>query len=158
MMRNSIRFLVDENLLGLAKKLRMMGFDAASCPGVTDTALLTMANQQERVLLTKDRQFMQRISEGRGYLIKKEVPEDQLIEVMSRFNLKDSENELARCFECNALIEEVEKELVRDRVDPKTFDLYQNFFMCPQCHRVYWEGSHFIKLQNKIRSIKENLT
>ncbi|WP_413944155.1 Mut7-C RNAse domain-containing protein [Bdellovibrio sp. HCB-162] len=153
-MNDEIQFLVDENLLGLVRQLRMMGVDAASYKSLSDDELLTISEKENRILLTKDRRLFHRIPEGRGYLVQSEPPEEQLLEVLKHFSIGESDEALARCFECNTLIEEVPKESVRDRVDAKTFAIYDVFYECPTCHRIYWEGSHFEKLLKKVERIR----
>lgn len=156
-MSDEYHFLVDENLLGLVRQLRMMGVDAASLKAISDDELLAIAEKENRIILTKDRRLFQRIPEGRGYLVKSEPPKEQLLEVLSQFPVSEEAEALSRCLECNTLIEEVEKESIRNRIDEKTFSLYDTFYECPTCHRIYWEGSHFEKLQNKVEKIRKSL-
>lgn len=150
-------FIVDENLLGLVKRLRMMGVDTIDLPGATDDELLAKANEQSRLILTKDRRFFQRIPQGQAYFVTSETPEEQLFEVLRQYPLLVMEDPLSRCFRCNSLIEEIQKQSVVGRVDAKTFGLYDKFYECPTCHQIYWEGSHFEKMQDKIQKIKKSL-
>lgn len=148
-------FLVDENLLGLVRWLRMMGFDAASFKALSDDELLKIAYHQKRILLTKDRLFFARMPENLGYLVQSEEPEDQLVEVLKHYRIMPDENVLSRCFKCNTPIEEIDRDKVKDKVDAKTFSIYQSFFWCPHCQKVYWEGSHFSKMQNKVEEVRK---
>lgn len=150
-------FIVDENLLGLVKRLRMMGVDTIDLPGATDDELLAKANEQNRLILTKDRRFFQRIPQGRAYFVTSATPDEQLFEVLRQYPLLEADDPLSRCFRCNSLIEEIPKESVVGRVDAKTFGLYDKFYECPTCRQIYWEGSHFKKMQDKIQKIKKSL-
>lgn len=156
-MNENFRLLVDENLLGLAKSLRMMGVDSLVLLGVSDDELLGVAQQQGRIILTKDRRFFQRIPQEQAYFVQSEKPRDQLIEVLQKYPMAHDGEPLSRCFQCNSLIELVAKDSIQGRVDEKTYGLYDKFYECPRCHRVYWEGSHFVKLQGKVRDIKKSL-
>lgn len=156
-MNDETRFLVDENLLGLVKWLRMMGVDAAVVMGASDDDLLAKAQAENRVLLTKDRRFYERIPGHLRYFVSKEIPKEQLLEVLERFGTPSEDEELTRCFNCNTPIEEVDKESIRDLVDAKTFHLYDKFYQCPTCKKIYWEGSHYHKMQKEIAQLKADL-
>ncbi|MFS4461064.1 DUF5615 family PIN-like protein [Bdellovibrio sp. HCB2-146] len=146
------KFLVDENLLGLLRRLRMMGYDSTSMQGASDRDIQTSAEQERRIILTRDRKFFEKLPAEDVYYVKSELPKEQLREVLKQFPLQD-EVPLSRCFECNAPIRSVEKETVRDKVDAKTFNLYVDFYECPSCQKIYWEGSHFQKMQREIESL-----
>jgi len=152
----NISFLVDENLLGLLRKLRMMGVDSVALKGLSDNEIYSAALSDGRIILTKDRQFFQSLPIGEAYFVKGDTPTDQLIEVLKEFIISE-EDALSRCFDCNTHIEKVTKTSVKKRVDPKTFSLYENFYECPTCHRIYWEGSHFEKLQKEVQSISQRV-
>ncbi|MDG0815554.1 Mut7-C RNAse domain-containing protein [Bdellovibrio svalbardensis] len=152
----NIAFLVDENLLGLLRKLRMMGVDSIALKETSDKEIYFAAASQKRIILTKDQKFYRTIPSGEAYLVQSEKPQEQLIEILKTFS--DLGNiPLSRCFECNTIIAKIPKESLKDRVDPNTFRFYQNFFECPTCHRVYWEGSHFKKLREEVRLILQIL-
>jgi uncharacterized protein with PIN domain len=55
-----VKFLVDENVGRLAKWLRMVGYDATFIKNVSDTQLVEVALSEERILLTRDTQILQR--------------------------------------------------------------------------------------------------
>lgn len=150
---HNIKFLVDENLLGLLKRLRMMGIDSISVMGASDNDIDVLAREQGRVILTKDRRFFNKVTLGKAYFVKSERPKAQLIEVLSQFPCVKGDETLSRCFSCNSLIEQIEKERVKDLVDEKTYRLYDSFYQCPTCHRIYWEGSHFEKMQKEIQAV-----
>lgn len=157
-MNRKIKFIVDENLLGLLKKLRMLGVDSVALMGVSDSEIHLKALSQDRIILTKDRRFFARLSPESAYFVTSELPKEQLIEVLKRFPECGQVEPLSRCFICNTVIEKIDKEAIRTRVDAKTFRIYDNFYECPTCHKIYWEGSHFEKLQREIQDIKNKLS
>ncbi|KHD87232.1 MAG: hypothetical protein OM95_15760 [Bdellovibrio sp. ArHS] len=147
-------FLVDENLLGLVRWLRMMGFDTASFKSLADDELLKIATHQKRILLTRDRLFFARLPKNKGYFVVSEDPEAQLREVLKNLHIIPDDQALSRCFICNTPIEKVDREQIKDKVDGKTYALYETFYWCPHCQKVYWEGSHFSKMLNKVEEIR----
>ena len=57
-----MKFLIDENLgIKVSEFLRDLGFDIVSItelsPGITDKEVLSLANDQERILVTLDKDF-----------------------------------------------------------------------------------------------------
>jgi uncharacterized protein len=71
-------------------------------------------------------------------------------EVVKRFDLTKQIEPLNRCIECNGKIVEVEKEQIADLLKPKTRKFFQNFYQCSNCKKVYWEGSHYSRMLDKI--------
>lgn len=147
-------FLVDENLLGLLRRLRMMGYDSTSMLQASDQDIQNTAEIENRIILTRDRRFFEKLPHGHAYFVESEIPKEQLREVLQKFPLHDEEP-LSRCFECNAPIQKIDKESVRNKVDAKTFNIYADFYECPSCNKIYWEGSHFKKMQKEIQTLTE---
>jgi len=149
---DDIKFLVDENLLGLLRKLRMLGFDSVSLLSSPDGKLLELASLQHRVLLTQDLELSKSNHVTEIYLVKAIHPREQLVEVLKHFSLSVFPNALTRCTECNHLLYEVGKETLRGHVSPKTLKLYDEFFACTRCQRIYWKGSHY---QSMLRQVDD---
>jgi uncharacterized protein with PIN domain len=90
-----------------------------------------------------------------GYCPRSSEAEEQTQEVLRRFDLADS-GELApfrRCLHCNGLLEQVEKQQVLERLadEPLTLRYYEDFWRCQECGGIYWPGSHFMKLANRVK-------
>ena len=58
-----------------------------------------------------------------------------------------------RCTLCNGEIERVEKAVVEPAVEPKIFQLYQEFFRCLGCGHLYWRGSHIDRILKNLTSL-----
>lgn len=153
----NLKFLVDENLLGLLKKLRLMGLDSISLVGASDERVTEIAAKEHRTVLTKDLSFFNKLPLGSAYFVKAETPNDQLLEVLLTFPSWRVSEPMSRCTICNSLIQEVDKTSIKNRVDQKTYNIYDIFYECPGCHRIYWEGSHFEKLQGEIKNVLNKL-
>lgn len=150
--QNPVTFMVDENLLGLLRRLRMMGIDAITSQG-PDARLYALARQSGRRILTRDREFSLLYPAEEIYFVRGEDPKEQLVEVLKKFRLKAGLHPLSRCFHCNCLIQEVPKESLSGKVAAKTLALYETFYECPQCHKIFWEGSHYEKMNQDIAEI-----
>ena len=102
------KFIVDVNAGRLAKWLRIMGYDAASAPDLEDTSLVSLAREEGRILITRNRKIMMRRSiasgEVQALLLESDRLEEQLREVVEACKL-DTKRALSRCLVCNGAAE-----------------------------------------------------
>lgn len=147
-----LHFLLDVHLGRLAAYLRMAGFDAvySNCAG--DDELADRVAREQRVLLTRDRYLLMRTSVDRGYWIRSTAPRQQFVEVLERFDLAKNMHPFTRCLRCNEVLEPVSRELVLDHVPPGAARK-EKFHRCPQCSRIYWEGSHYARMSDFLRDL-----
>lgn len=144
------RFLADQMLGRLAVWLRLLGFDTCDARDRPDSWLLRRARDEGRVLLTQDLALSRAASAATYYVDAGEV-EGQLTEVIRAFGLRfDRARLLSRCTRCNRLIERVAAESVADRVPPAVRERQRDFFRCPSCDRVYWEGDHCRRILDRL--------
>lgn len=144
------RFVLDVHLGRLAAYLRMLGFDTLYEPDYTDRELAHISAEQRRILLTKDRGLLKRSNVTHGYYVREANSRAQLLEVLRRFDLSRSASPFARCLRCNERLEAVTKEQVFDRIPPRSRDVYEEFWQCTGCGRVYWSGSHHRRMRGFI--------
>jgi len=136
------RFVADVHLGRLARYLRLAGFDTRYDNGWEDGELVETALRERRTVLTRDRGLLMRRAVTHGYLVRRTDPRGQLREVMDRFDLWAVTRPLTRCSMCNGDVVSVPWEAVADRVPPRTARHFHEFWMCRDCERVYWKGSH----------------
>jgi uncharacterized protein len=148
------RFLADQMLGRLAVWLRLLGFDTAEARDRPDSWLLRQARDEARVLLTQDRALSRAGSalthyvEGRGL-------DEQLGEVMSAFGLRfDRARLLSRCSRCNRALEPVAAEAVHGRIPPAVRERQREFFRCPGCDRIYWDGDHCRRIMDRLATLR----
>ena len=142
-------FLVDANAGRLAKHLRLLGFDTAYDPGLTDKELASTAASENRIVVTKDRNLLKRSIIVYGYLIRSEEPQFQLRELLRFFGLKPPYRFYSRCIHCNGKPRPVAKETIMDRLLPLTRKHIHDFVLCPDCNRIYWRGSHHERMRER---------
>jgi uncharacterized protein with PIN domain len=82
--------------------------------------------------------------------LRSDQPLEQLVEVVRRFGPVDRWRPFGRCLRCNAVLEEVSREEVLDRLEPLTRIHYDEFRCCPGCSAVYWKGSHHARMEHLI--------
>ena len=150
---SDIRFVLDTHLGKLTAYLRMLGFDSLYRNDCEDAELAHISASQQRALLSRDRGLLKRSAVTLGYLVREAQPRQQLMEVLRRFDLSESIRPFRRCLHCNALLECVSKDLISDRLPPRTRKHYEEFNLCPECGRVYWKGSHYRRMKALIERL-----
>lgn len=146
-------FIVDVNLGKLARLLRMLGFDAAYRNDYTDHEIAGLAGSEGRILLTRDRRLLRFRVITHGYWLRSDDPGMQVKEVLRRFGFYPLVRPFNRCLECNGAIVPTEKDFILDRLEPKTRLYYDEFFICADCGKIYWKGSHYDHMKEKLDSI-----
>jgi uncharacterized protein len=148
-------FVVDVNLGKLAKYLRLLGFDAKSDGALRDGDIARISSEEDRILLTKDRNLLKRSVVVNGYFVREIYPRQQITEVVLRFRLGSLIRPFARCMECNGTISPVAKADVEPRLLPLTRKHFNEFRICSGCERIFWRGSHFEHLEGLVREIRD---
>ncbi len=163
-----MKFLADAMLGKLARFLRIFGYDTIyagdlieyfNVDPVPDSKLKQYAEKHDRIVITKDLPFYQKIKEKSIFLEGKGVYNylDQLqakLKLSYKFNIQN-----ARCSTCNSPLQEVtDKILIKNSVKRETFLTYNEFFQCvnPTCRKVFWDGPHIADINRKIQNMTKN--
>jgi len=118
-----------------------------------DEELALIASQEIRVLLTRDRRLLMRSVVTQGYYVRAILPRQQVVEILTRYDLFSAITPFGRCVHCNALLQPVSKDQILDRLQPRTRLYFDEFQRCTSCGQVYWKGSHYERLQEFIREL-----
>ena len=138
-----LRFVLDNHLGRLAAYLRMLGFDSLYRNDIQDDELARVSEEEQRILLTRDRHLLMRRAVTYGYCLRSQNPREQLDEVVRRYQLADEVHPFQRCLRCNTPLVPISKEMVMDRLQPLTQQYFEDFHICPNCSQIYWKGSHY---------------
>lgn len=147
------RFMLDSMLGGLARWLRVLGFDAAHDPQISDAELIRRGLVEERHILSRDRALTEEWTVVDLTILGSSRVEDQLAEVVGRFDLRERVRLFTRCTVCNDVLVAARLENVRERVPGKVLDHHSEFSRCPSCDRVYWAGSHTERMRRRVEEI-----
>jgi uncharacterized protein with PIN domain len=152
------RFVLDVHLRKLARRLRLLGFDADYLPARDDAELSIISNREKRILLSRDRRLFMRKIISRGLYVRNTDPDLQIIEILNRLDLWERCRPFSRCLECNGDIERLEvddspAEGIPSRIPPGVRAWCTEYYFCKTCERIYWRGSHFDKLKMKVDRI-----
>ena len=158
--RASVNFIVDGMLGKLTRWLRMMGHNVKYSNKTDDPELLAIAKKENRVLLTRDfALYQQAMAKSIGaYYVEGNTEPERLAELAQRFNIAltiDLEN--SRCPRCNTKLNIVDKTEITAKVEKNTLLYYNEFWLCPSCNRVYWQGAHWTKIRATLKEAQEKL-
>ena len=155
-----MKFVVDGMLGKLARWLRMMGHDVEYSNNIDDSELLTIAKKQHGILLTRDFELYQRAitKEVDAFYVEGQTEEERLSELAKRFGIRlEIDMATSRCPKCNTQVKPVSKEDMANRVEKSTFEHYTEFWECPKCGQVYWQGAHWTKIRETLRTAGQNV-
>ncbi len=152
-----IRFVADAHLGRLAVYLRMFGFDTLYYNDAGDEELAGISSRQRRVLLTRDRELLKRREITHGCCVRESAFRAQLIEVLERFDLAASVLPFSRCLRCNGTLEEISRPQARPHVPLRSLAYADRFQRCRLCGRVYWNGSHYRRMQRYVEGVMSRL-
>lgn len=147
------RFVLDTHLGRLTAYLRLLGFDSLYRNDYDDPTLASLSALEQRILLTCDKQLLMRKQITHGYFVRERQPQRQLMEILARFDLRSRQQPFTRCLQCNGEISPVSKESIASQLMPLTMAYYDKFWQCKDCNKIYWQGSHYQRMQRMISTI-----
>ena len=145
-MRSS-RFVADAHLGGLARLLRMTGFDTLYDNHFQDDEIERIAAAQGRIVLTRDRELLKRRGVTHGCYVHALKPARQLREIFERLDLAGSARPFTLCLSCNAPLHAIDKAQVAASLPPLVRERHARFSTCDVCRGVFWEGSHWQRMR-----------
>jgi len=140
----------------------MLGYEASYENDRTDDDLLSIAKQGSFILLTSDEELY-RTATFRGvqtFLVRGRTESERLAELAERYKLRlEIDTRESRCPACGSILRETPKGKVESSIPPATFKIYSTFWMCtnPKCAKVYWQGSHWKKIEQTLQAAKKIL-
>lgn len=153
-----MKFIADSMLGRLCRWLRMSGYDVLYSEEIEDDEILELAKAEGRIILTSDKALYQRaLKKG---LIASLLKNDDLIQDLKQMErehnitIKDSPV-MSKCPLCNSDVKKVEKGEVRGQVPEGVFNSADEFWMCRDCKKVYWEGGHWINIKEVVKKLRQ---
>ncbi|SAK72291.1 Mut7-C RNAse domain-containing protein [Caballeronia ptereochthonis] len=150
-----LRFIADAHLGGLAQLLRLAGFDTRYDNNFPDDEIEQLAQDESRIVLTRDRELLKRRSVLRGCYVRALQPDEQWREVADRLDLAPHLRPFRLCLMCNAPLRPAGLGEIDGRVPEGVRERHTRFVTCDVCHRVFWEGSHWRRMRARIDALAE---
>ena len=154
-------FIVDAMLGNLAKKLRVLGYDSTYFSSIEDEKLVTIAKNEKRVILTKD-ELLCKTAQNQditAVLIRGNDEPEQIMQIHQSIKFEkfvmDTNN--SRCIICNGKLQPIEKYRIVGKIPEGVLEREEKFWMCDVCKKIYWQGTHFEKLQEFVNKLNNRL-
>ncbi|MFB0564464.1 MAG: Mut7-C RNAse domain-containing protein [Candidatus Aminicenantaceae bacterium] len=148
-----MKFIVDCMLGRLAKWLKILGFDVTYFKKIGDQELLSLAQREGRILLTRDNGLIEKAKGIEFLFIDSENWKHQVEQVLGDFSLWGMVRPYSRCIECNIELKDLSKKAAKNLVSSFVYERAESFALCPRCGRVFWQGTHFQDMKFKIDDI-----
>ncbi len=142
-----MKFVCDFMMGRLAKWMRLLGYDTEFLKETDYNKLIIFACNEERIIITRN----SKLKDLKNVIyIKEEKVEEQLRIILTLFPETDP---LTRCSLCNTKIEKVNKMDVYGKVPEYVFNTQKNFYSCPKCNKIYWEGTHIELMREFLKRV-----
>ena len=143
------RFVADSMFGSLARWLRMMGYDTAYAKDMDDDAIVKLALDEKRHIITRDRGLA---SQPGALMIEADDLDEQLKLVHQRFELALDEDGI-RCSACNGELVDLPKKDAEGAVPDGALQNNDRFWRCASCGKVYWKGTHWLGIMDRLRRL-----
>ena len=147
------RFAADAMLGRLARWLRALGYDTWYDSSVADPVLVQLADDEERILLTRDRHLLRELRPQRAVEVRQDDPLRQLRDVVQELALAPPQDLFTRCLLCNTLLVELTMAEALPLLPADIEDVPAPVRRCPACGRLYWEGSHVRRMRHALERV-----
>ena len=150
------KFMCDEMLAHLGKYLRAAGYDTVTAEsGLRDRELLAKAVEEDRILLTSDREFLtHRMARETDVFILPATGLDGAVKALMTYMSVDWLRAIfSRCLIDNTLLRLATQE-EEISVPPDVRKYGRPVRTCPRCGRVYWPGSHAKRIRAKLENFQ----
>src|SRR3990172_3609037 len=137
----------DAHLGGLARFLRMLGFDTLHDHAYRDADIVRLAIEERRIVLSRDCELLKCRDIACGCYVHALKAESQLREVARRFALAAKARPFTLCLRCNVPLEPTEKRRIVHLLPETVAATQESFFHCRACDRIYWPGSHYARMR-----------
>jgi uncharacterized protein with PIN domain len=148
-----MKFIVDGMLGKLSRWLRILGHNVKYSNNLDDAQLLTIAKKERRTLLTRDFELY-RHATAKGidaFYVEEETGEERLAALARKYGMDlDIDMTISRCPKCNTKVKSITKEEAAGKVEKSTFEHYDEFWKCPKCGQIYWQGAHWTRIRRTL--------
>ncbi len=156
---NSNMLACDAMCGGLARWLRLLGVDTAYVAAIDDADLVALAAAEGRIVVSADGALFHRRPMATGVVKGVRLPvglslEDQVRWVVRALRIRPA---VPRCTRCNATMAAKTRAEVADRVPARTLIWVREYFMCPGCEQVFWQGTHWRRIQAFIDTLSREM-
>lgn len=141
----------------LARWLRILGYDVIYSPTMEDWAIMRLAEEERRVIATRDASLYRRaVRKGLEAVLIEDLDVAGMLRTLSRrlgIRTKFDEND-TRCPSCNGVLRRVDSLVeVSGKVGERILKSYRVFWICGSCGKVYWKGRHWRTIEKTLAGL-----
>jgi uncharacterized protein with PIN domain len=146
-------FICDGSLGGLCRWLRAAGYETEWRPGAAAHEVIgDVLEDERRILITSDSRVLDRPEVHSEAIVVLWVPSnlrriEQAAWIMRDLSLTPGK---PRCMACGGELRCVDKGSVSDRIPPRTARWKNEYQLCRECGRLYWEGTHWDRIRTQL--------
>jgi uncharacterized protein with PIN domain len=137
-----------------ARWLRFLGYDTVYNPEAPKRKLIKLCQQENRIFLTRDRRLKIKQDLVRVLLIESERWEVQLKQIILNLHIDTVSYRFSICSICNQPVCSISNEEAAFLVPNQILNEIHTFWKCHHCGRVYWQGGHWNRMNEKLDTMK----
>lgn len=141
----------------LARKLRMLGIDAAFARDADDGELKFLVRFEGRILLSRDCRLVRSLGNRAWQVAGGDVREEFLSIAPALAAAGCRPAPMSRCLECNRELIPAHPASTRAKVPPHVLGKGLDLVSCPECGKVYWKGTHTGRMREEVEWMEEEL-
>jgi uncharacterized protein len=147
---SDLKFFADVNAARVVRWLRAIGLDTIWEDAIADGELVRRAIEEKRYVLTLDKRLLEEWRTDNVLLLKSENPIEQFRQIIKHFDIKKPMELFTRCLVCNTVLRLAGVEEILENAPPDVQQNQETFHYCPNCNKIYWEGSHTRRMRTAI--------
>lgn len=147
------RFICDEMLIRLARWLRAAGYDVELVThDVNDRDVMAQAKANGRVILTRDRKFLERRgADTLVFLVISGRIDEQVREITGPLGIDWLKAPFSRCIVDNTPVRPANEGEIANLPWSRR-GMTGPFTSCPECGRLYWTGGHTRRMRGELEA------
>jgi uncharacterized protein with PIN domain len=123
-----------------------LGYDVHFDPSLSNREIIKISKKEKRIILTKSRQLLKFKEVTHGIFVRPGTLEQQIRRIIDYLDIRHRIMPFSRCLCCNGLLRSISKEIIADRIPPKTREFCDEYVYCESCDKIYWKGTHYLKM------------
>ena len=147
------KFIADINLGNIVKYMRVLGLDVYHDSLLSNRDIIEISNNKNRIILTQNKKLLKFKDVSHGMFIRPGTTIEQIRRIIDYLDIKNDMKPFSRCLGCNTQLRSVQKNNILDRIPPKTKEWCHEYGQCPSCDKIYWKGTHFMKMEKVVKQI-----
>jgi|SRR5690349_7561700 uncharacterized protein with PIN domain len=146
----------------ITRKLRIFGYDTEFFLDIDDSYFIDNLLRDGRIVLTRDKQLYFKLTKQNSptILLSSYCELDNLVLILKKCGIDKIEmvpNRFTRCTKCNGELFTQDKSLEFAIIPQKVFDTIALISKCNSCSKIYWNGTHMMKINLLVDNINNTL-